>query len=487
MNTHVRAGLALFVVANIAVFAFLLLRPPEEPAEDLGAILDPMVADGTMETARYDLSDKAGELNVILISLDALRYDRTGLSGNSDGLTPNLDAFVEEAIVFDNAVSAASWTLPSHMSMWTGRWPSVHGVTNKLRLLGADQMAESALSAGIETYPSLLVRDGMVAAGFSGGAGMSGRYGFARDFSVYVDDRPFAGLDYSAPQAVDWLREHRDERFLLVVHGYDVHGQYPLPPATADGIEYAGDLDGTVEENARLREQGLAAIVEPGDASDITGDVGADDARFLEELYDLKVRAADERLGSLLSQIRTMGLMDNSIIAVVSDHGDEFMEHGALDHGHTLYEEQLHVVMALRIPGYARQQRIPDIVRTVDLFPTVFDLLGLPGPEGVNGVSLLPLLRGEPMELEAYSETDYRLFVHQRALRQGDYKLILDLRDGERSLYDLSADSEELRDISSGEPRRTYEMEQELKGWMMQHGQNPQDYLGIRQNPIEIF
>lgn len=487
MNRHVRAGLALFVVANIAVLAFLLLRPSDQPADGLADVLDPMVADGTMESAKYDLSDAADQLNIIVISMDALRYDKTGLSGNSDGLTPNLDAFAEEAIVFENTVSAASWTLPSHMSMWTARWPSVHGVTNKLRLLGADQMAESALSAGIETYPSLLVRDGMTAAGFTGGAGMGGRYGFDRDFSVYVDDRPFAGLDYSAPQAIDWLRENREQRFLLFVHGYDVHGQYPLPPAAVEGIEYSGDLDGSIEENARLREAGLKAIEEPGDASDITEEVGAEDAAFLEELYDLKVRAADERLGSFLAQVRAMGLMDDTLIAIVSDHGDEFMEHGALDHGHTLYEEQLHTVMALRIPGYARPQRIPEVVRSVDLFPTLFDLLGLAGPKGVNGVSLVPLLRGEALELEAYSETDYRLYVHQRALRQGDHKLIVDLRDGERALYDISSDADELQDISSSEPRRSYEMEQQLKGWMMDHGQNPQDYLGIRQNPIEIF
>ena len=487
MNKHLRAGLALFVLANIGVLAFLLLRPQDQPAEDLGDVLDPMVADPTMETAKYDLSEDADELNIILISMDALRWDKTGLSGNTQGLTPNLDAFCQEAVVFENAVSAASWTLPSHMSMWTGRWPSVHGVTNKLRLLGADQMAESALSAGIETYPSLLVRDGMTAAGFTGGAGMSGRYGFARDFSVYVDDRAFAGMDYSAPQAIEWLREHREERFFLVVHGYDVHGQYPLPPAMIEGLDYAGDLDGSIEENARLREQGLAAIAEPGDAADITEHLGPADAAFLEELYDLKVQQADERLGSFLSQVRTMGLLEDTLVVIVSDHGDEFMEHGALDHGHTLYEEQLHVVMAMRIPGYAREQRVEEVVRTVDLFPTVFDLLGLPGPEGVNGVSLVPLLRGEALELEAYSETDYRLFVHQRALRQGDHKLILDLRDGGRALYDLSADAGELSDVSSSEPRRTYEMEQQLKGWMMQHGQNPQDYLGIRQNPIEIF
>jgi arylsulfatase len=108
-------------------------------------------------------------------------------------------------------------------------------------------------------------------------------------------------------------------------------------------------------------------------------------------------------------------------------------------------------------------------------------------PPGVNGESLLPLLRGDEGARLAYAETDYRLFVHRRAIRDGKYKLVIDLQDGERRLFDLSADPAEQVDISSGEPRRTYELEQALKRWMTDHGSNPQDYLGIRQDPIEIF
>lgn len=488
MSKHLKVAAAVALLANVVIVAFLLLRPTDDaPAQDLIDVLDPLAADATMETARYDLSDRAGDLNIILISLDALRYDRTGFGGNPDGLTPNLDAFAQESIVFEKTVSAASWTLPSHMSVWTGRWPSVHGVTNKLRLLGRDQMAESTLSPGIETYPNLLAQNGWTAAGFSGGAGMSGKYGFNRGFDTYVDDRPFAGFDYSSPQAVEWLREHRDERFFLVLHGYDSHGQYPLATSAIESIPYEGSLDGSIEENARIREGGLAAIEDPGDASDMTAQIGLEDAAFLESIYDEKVKDADERLGSFLSQVRTMGLMDDTVILVMSDHGDEFMEHGAFDHGHTLYEEQTHVVMMMRLPGYAREHRVEPVVRTIDLFPTLFDLLGLEGPVGVNGESLVPLLRGEDLELTAYGETDYRLYVHHRAIRDDDYKLVLDLRDGETELYDLSADGAEQNDISSTEPRRTYEMEQALRGWMMEHGQNPQDYRGMEQDPIEIF
>jgi arylsulfatase A-like enzyme len=441
-----------------------------------------------MSAARYDLSDRRDDLSIILISMDALRYDRTGFSGNTDGLTPNLDQLAEESVVFHSAVSAASWTLPSHMSMWTARWPSIHRVTNKLTLLGANKMSESSLSAGIDTFPNLLVQQGWTAAGFTGGAGVQGKYGFDRGFSEYLDDRPFAGMDYSSPAALAWLQERKDGgQFFLFLHGYDAHGQYALPGSQIQSIPYDGELNGSTEEQGELREKGLAAIENPGDDASLSGVLDDADARFLEAVYDNKVRDADQRLGAFLSELRRLGLFEKAIVVVVSDHGDEFMEHGHIDHGHSLYQEQLHTVMLMRFPGYARRQDVRAVARTVDLFPTLFDVLGLPQPAGIDGASLLPLLQGGDTARAAFAETDYRLFVHRRTMRDGQYKLVLDLQDGERRLYDLAADPSEQKDISSEQPRRTYEMEQALRGWMGTHGTNPQDYLGMRQKPIEIF
>jgi arylsulfatase A-like enzyme len=182
-----------------------------------------------------------------------------------------------------------------------------------------------------------------------------------------------------------------------------------------------------------------------------------------------------------------MGLLDDTVVVILSDHGDELMEHGAIDHGYTLYEEQLHVFLMMRFPGFARRQDIGATVRLLDVFPTVFEALGIEGPQGVDGRSLLPLLRGQAEDLPVFSETDYRLFVHHRMTRRGDYKLILDLADGEKDLYDLKTDHGEKTDISSQNPRETYELEQTLRGWMDQTRTNPQDYMGIQQKPIELF
>ncbi len=489
---HLRAIVVVIVLANVAILLWLLARQPtdtqQKPAA-LADVLEPLVDDSTMSAARYDLADRANELNIVVISMDALRYDRTGLSGNPEvpGLTPNLDQFANEAIVFHNAFSAAPWTLPSHMSMWTARWPSIHRVTNKLSLLGAETMSETTLSAGIDTFPNILAQQGWKAAGFTGGAGVQGKYGFSRGFETYLDDRPFAGMDYSGPAAMEWIRAHKDERFFLFLHGYDSHGQYDLPESQIQAIPYAGHLHGDIKEQAELREKGLEAIQKPGDDANLSGVLSPTDAAFLKDIYNQKVRNADQRVGAFLGDLRQLGLLDRTIVVIVSDHGDEFMEHGSIDHGHTLYQEQLHTVMMMRLPGYARRQDIQAVSRTVDLFPTLFALLGLQQPPGVDGKSLLPVIQGEEPNRTAFSETDYRLFVHRRAIRDQQFKLVLDLQDGERRLYDLSTDPKEQSDISSEQPRRTYEMEQALRTWMNQHGTNPQDYLGMRQKPIEIF
>jgi arylsulfatase A-like enzyme len=489
MNPHLRLITVVVIALNIAVVSWLVLQPESNTSGKTATqIVEPLFADNTMEAARYSLEDEAENLNIIFISMDALRWDRTGVSGNTDGLTPNLDRFAEESVVFHEATSAAPWTLPSHMSIWTGRWPSVHRVTNKLSPLSGGQMQEANLSPGIETYPDLLIRSGRKAAGFTGGAGVQGRYGFGRGFDTYLDDRYFGGLDYAIPPALKWLEAHGSKPFFLFLHGYDVHGQYELPEGQIRGIgDYQGALDGSKTEQAKLRERGLENIAEPGDSAHLRGELDDADVRFLAQVYDAKVRAADERVGSFLTQLKTMGLYERSIIVLFSDHGEEFMDHDGLDHGATLYQEQLHVAMMIRFPGYGRRQDIQTPVRTLDIFPTLFDALGLQGPATVDGKSLLPLLRGQKEASPVFAETDYRLFVHQRMIREGKYKLILDLLDGKRELYDLAADPTEQKNLSSTDPRRTYEMEQALRRWMDKSRTNPQDYLGLEEKPISIF
>lgn len=457
-------------------------EPASKPAEPA-----PPAAEAPKST-RFDLSAQAKDLNVIVISMDALRYDRTGASGNKDGLTPNLDKLQEEMVVFHNATSAAPWTVPSHMAIWTGLWPTRHGVVNKLQVVDGKQVGDAALAADIPTFPEQLAKAGWKGVAFTGGAGVSGRFGYNRGFETYIDDQKFAGFDYSVPLATKWLDENKDQRFVMFLHGYDAHGQHPLvdqdPRAAVP--DYKGKLDGGIEEQAKLREEGLAAIQNPGDPAKLTS-IDAEDARFMLKVYDAKVKEADARLGTFVAKLKELGLYDKSLIVVISDHGEEFMEHGYVDHGATLCQHQLHTVLSMRFPGDAKREDVRTPVRMIDTFPTIFAALGVEGPANVDGKSLLPLLRGEQADLPVFAESDYRLFVHQRMARRGDQKLILDLEDGQKELFDLATDPQETKDLSGADPRAAYEIEQQLRGWMDATRTDPQTYMGVREEPIKIF
>jgi arylsulfatase A-like enzyme len=351
---------------------------------------------------------------------------------------------------------------------------------------GGKEMVLDRLKDTIPTFPEELTKKGWEAVAFTGGAGISGKFGYNRGFTTYLDDKVFAGMDYSGPPAMEWLSANKDHHFFMFFHGYDVHGQHPVGKTMAEiDPSYTGPIDGTIEQQAKLREDGLAKIVKPGDPPG--GDISPADAAALLKVYQEKVREADGRLGLFLTRVKELGLMDKSIVVVLADHGEEFMEHGYLDHGATICEHQVHVPLMIRFPGGEGARVVDTPVRTLDTFPTLFDALGVPAPPEVDGKSLLPLLRGEPLDLPIHSESDYRLFVHLRSSTRDGKKLILDLGDGQKSLYDLGADPQEQQDLSVSDPRTAYELEQDVRTWMGELKTDPNRYLGVQEEYIVVF
>ncbi|MAE70652.1 MAG: hypothetical protein CME06_09305, partial [Gemmatimonadetes bacterium] len=383
------------VLANVGVVLWLLLQRPSTGQEGGGDRIGRLLDERTRSESRFDLADEP--YNICLISLDALRYDRTGFGGNSRNVTPNLDRLADESVLFADATSPSAWTLPSHMSIFTGRWPSIHGVVNKLRVVGGDRLERASLSPAIQTIPEHLEEHGFICGGFTGDAGVSGEFGFSRGFDTYLDDEKFGGLPHSVPAALSWLEAHRSERFFLFLHGYDVHGQYDLASGYSGRFTpgYQGSMKGGKDEQAEIRERSLLCYTEEGGprASDLMSEA---DFEYHLGLYDEKVQAADEQVGRFMDALRRFDLLSRTVVIVLADHGEEFGEHGGLDHGPTLYQEMVHVPLLIHFPGYSKQLEIGRPVRSMDALPTVLDALGIPLPGGIDAVSLLPLLRGEP-------------------------------------------------------------------------------------------
>jgi arylsulfatase A-like enzyme len=389
--------------------------------------------------------------NVILISFDAMRADRLGKSGPQGPLTPNLDAAAARSYRFTNAVSQSAWTLPSMMSLFTSLYPHQHTVVNKFAVFTEDSRELARLPPQFVTLAEIFKRNGYDTAAFTGDAGVKGRFGFNAGFDVYFDAFTFGGFDRTFPLALGWIKRHQDRKFFIFVHGYDVHGQFSPKAGPAQRQEEFKDL--------RMKSiKGEDLLLD------------AEAAESWKTWYDAKVAAADERFGRFWEKLAGLPAARRTLVVIISDHGDQLYEHGGLDHGMTLYDEIIRVPLIIHDPR-AAGARIDGQVRLIDVMPTLADRLGLKLDAGIKrqmqGVSLLPLMRGKTLSLDAFSETSFLLQTDKRSLRtSGGWKLIYDPDEQSTELYDLRHDPLETRNLATREAAISKDLKRRVLEWM---------------------
>jgi len=404
--------------------------------------------------------------NLILISIDGLQAKHLDEYGYSLKTTPNLDEFLDQSTLFTNTVSPSSWTVPTHMSVFTSMYPSEHKVINKY--VDYDLKTQKGvisnlknLSPNAVTLAEILKNNGYVTGGFTGDAGVGAQFGFKQGFDTYFETETFGGFKGSIPKALDWLTQNKDKPFFLFLHGYDVHGQH-VPAAGFDyryvTKPYTGKYTGSKVEQAKLREEGLAN----GGKLNLSNQ----DVSFWRAIYDEKINDMDSEFKQFMDQVKSMNLLDNTVIIVMSDHGTEFYEHKSIDHGATLYGELVDVLFAIRQPGQKSGQKNNQLVSTLDILPTALDLLGIqnPVPQQTKGIDLVPALNdNKDIAHDVFSETDCRLFTFKRSLTTKDgWKLILTLENGNKELFNLNNDSAEQKNLITENPQKGYELEQIL-------------------------
>jgi len=309
------------------------------------------------------------EPNIILISIDTLRRDHLGLYGYAKEVSPFLDTMSSEAAVFDRAIAQAPYTVTSHMTMMTSLWPRVH------QILTADY--QDRLSTKWLTLPQIFKARGYMTAGFTGGGQVSAVFGFDRGMDVY--DYRGGKSEITFQKAIRWMRKTQGNPFFLFLHTYGPHMPYSPPPPydTIFDADYAGSIAEWTEENVVITDPELF--------------------KRIVDLYDGEIRYVDSQIQRLIQYLKDEELYANTMIIVTSDHGEEFMEHGAMAyHSHTLYNELLLVPLIIKFPeGQWRGRRIPDPVALTDLMPTVLNYLELPLPAYCQGESLVAYLNGK--------------------------------------------------------------------------------------------
>ncbi len=407
---------------------------------------------------------KFKECNLVFVSFDALQASHVGALGYPRNITPAIDVVAANGFLFSQLRSVASWTVPASMTWFTGVYPSEHRMTNKFALYTPTVKKPAnlkELAPSLVTLAEVLKRNGYATGGFTGNAGVSGGFGYEAGFDVYSHEQSkFGGFDYSMPRALEWLRANRDRKFFLFLHGYDCHGQF----SPAEGLDYRfvrpgydRRYTGSEIEQETLREEGLTL-------GRLT--LREADADFWRAVYDEKIQRADARFKTFMDEFAKLGLGEKTLFVLTSDHGTEVYEHRRLDHGFTLYDEQLRVPLIVKLPGRKDGKRIADRASSIDLMPTLLDLLDVDASgmkDQFRGSSLVPAFSGGSVSRTAFAETDYREYTFKRSIVRPDgWKLIATLESKNLELYDLNADPGELNDLSAKDPQRAEELKAAL-------------------------
>jgi arylsulfatase A-like enzyme len=383
--------------------------------------------------------------DIILVSLDTLRRDQVGLYGGAgESLTSTLDALGGESVVFEDAWAQVPFTLPSHMSIFTGLYPDVHGVERKT----------ARLADSIPTLPELLQSAGFHTVGVVSNLWMKGEFGYARGFDHY--ERLPYGLVYADRvnrRAFELLdgRGDDDRPLFLFLHYIDPHSDffnvgenalpYYAPAELLEGLGIAPDSREFCDAAGNCATEFLLAADREGRSLD-----PATVARIA-ALYGRGVAYLDREVGTLVEGLRQRGLWDESLVLVTSDHGEEFREHGGFIHVQP-YAESLAVPLLVKLPRADRGgTRVAATVETVDYLPTLLEAAGLQPPAGIQGTSLLPLARGGAQPARPAFGRD-KLDRERFALRRGGLTLIHHLGTGRSELYDRVADPGALLDLA---------------------------------------
>ena len=409
---------------------------------------------------------RAPHANVVLLSVDTWRADHLSLYGYGRATTPGLEQLATDAIVFDRAFSAAPQTAPSHMSMLTGVPPLVHGVVNPDATKGLRTLAPS-----IHTLAETFKAHGYRTAGFTASGNVRRLFGFARGFDQFHEDR-VGGMNGNGPYSLDpqgvtwWLAQARTrpEPFFLFLHTYVPHTPY-LPPPPYD-TRYDPDYRGAIPSNRAAFFRQLPATRGPIEVSAFfeffrhVDKQSPADIRHLIALYDGECNAADDAIVAIRRAIADAGVADRTIFILTSDHGEEFLEHGALIHPGELWDELLHVPLVVTTPaGRGDGRHIAAPVGGLDIVPTILDLVGLPPDPQALGRSLVPLMQSDPTWTDRPVLSEFlggaasapqvpEAMQSLRSLRTGRHKLIR--RFGAHpsdELYDLEVDPGEHRNV----------------------------------------
>ncbi|MFA9470862.1 MAG: sulfatase [Deltaproteobacteria bacterium] len=363
--------------------------------------------------------------NVVVVVIDTLRADKLRpFNPQTRVKTPAIDQFASDGAVFELAQAPENWTKPSVASILTGLHPQTH----------QQKTGDAALPSSAELLSEHLQGEGFATGGFIANGYVSDRFGFDQgwdDYTNYIREEKSTEAKDVFDDAGNWIEAHKDGRFFAYIQTIDPHVPYDPPGKYLqmyDPSEYAG----------QIRPRMTGDLLEKAKRNPPQVVFDASDKRRLEALHDGEITKHDHFFGAFLERLSALGLANDTLIVVTSDHGEEFDDHGSWGHGHSVYQELLHVPLMFRLPNRVPAgTKVGEAVSTLDISATVTDLLGVPAMAHNEGHALVGLMLGEAPSQPAVAFSDFQ--DDRRVITTGRWKLIL-RGNLTSTMFDLVAD-----------------------------------------------
>src|SRR5580704_927988 len=391
--------------------------------------------------------------NIILLSIDSMAARHLGCYGYSRKTSPAMDRLAASGVLFENVIAQTNWTKPSLTSLHTSLYPSVHKTDSRGET--GDRTDEQArnraniLDARFRTIAQEFKAGGYATAGLSNGGYAHSFFGFGRGFDYYENEG--GGLKSCSYRMLQWVLKNPGVPFFTWMHAWDIHFPYmDRPPYNSMFTSGLAEilLDAATRYKVNNGERKLSAS----------------ELEFLEGMFDGAIKYVDDLIAAFLRELERLGLSENTILVITADHGEAFQEHGFVEHTECLYGEVLQVPLIMVGPGLEKGRRVKSQVRLIDIMPTLLDLAGLSPQSDIQGVSLLPWIKGSMKnDLVAASETERG--GGQVAISDGHHKMIKHKADGHAEIYDLVMDPKEKADIGSSDSELRVKMEGLLSAW----------------------
>ena len=381
--------------------------------------------------------------HIVLITVDTLRRDHLSIYSEDAPPTPGTEKLAADSLIYERAVSPSPWTKPSVVSIMTGLSPSVHGVIRPDDRVSsgvttlAERLAASGYRTGAVGLNTFLTAGLNLVQGFDdyqmfpeawSGAALGAslaRKLFPRTFAMWPTSADLTHL------ALEWARAHQHEPFFLWLHYLDPHLPYEPPADLVDRLP-RGRLGPGFDAIEDIRIGRLVPTRE--------------EKAWIAALYAGEVRLVDREIGRLIEGLSTMGVYDQALVVLTSDHGEELWEHRGFEHGHSLHREVLDVPLLVHLPGGGRTGRIRDVVSTERVTPTILDVAGI---ESDDSHRVLPLMAGhDPAPAGQVVSTGLVYFRRETSVSGPDFKYIVDLDTGKEVLFDVERDPRELRNLA---------------------------------------